>query len=450
MALNMDRFHALQKQTEAAGTQITPEQWKKIDGSIGQYSQLYGDMAYYKPSGERTALGHERRAKRSGRTDGRPSAVGGKKVNFLSGVHQDPNTHVPVAPAGQFGNAAETTGTTEQYARHNAFMQDQYNRPNEQTAYGSTEWTIDPITGRSTRKTKLSPWQQRNQEQTWSHDHELGNAQSHNLQNFTNQGQYNLSGGPQAPMNLDYSGLNQFSTRDYRNVAPGMNQADLEKTRTRMEGEQYNKWAARAEPEYKHQQGNIEQQIMDRGLDPTGPQASRMREQLGQQHEDARLQAQAQASAMGGDELSRTYGISSDIRQRGTREVQDVWNMSAAQRQQLASEEQAKFGAGGQSRDRFVNEYGQQYYSPLQNMQAMRGMQSGIVNPNFGAPQNIDYQWVNPAAIGLGYQADATNRYGTDMAYKQAVEVANINKKPKGGGEGFAGAGAGGGFAGIG
>lgn len=54
---NNTAFEAAQRRSEAAGTQITPQEWTGLGGRLEDYPLLYGQNAYYNPDGSFTSFG---------------------------------------------------------------------------------------------------------------------------------------------------------------------------------------------------------------------------------------------------------------------------------------------------------------------------------------------------------------------------------------------------------
>lgn len=175
--LNLDAFHQLQAQTEAAGTRITPEQWAGIGGNPTEYYKLYGDPA--------------------------PTLDGGipprALLDYTVGLDQN------------------------------------LNRLNESNPYGSSQYVRNPD-GTYSRVSTLSPFEQQKQDQEWQLEwgrNDLARRMQNNLFNTLPQG---LDGTVPARPDMDtFKQQRQDATDAYYNLATQDFDKNFAADRARME-----------------------------------------------------------------------------------------------------------------------------------------------------------------------------------------------------------------------
>lgn len=430
MALNLDAFHRLQKETEQAGTQITPWQWQKLGGDPAKYSQLYGPTAWYKADGSTTPAAPAGTQNAPWDDPRYRDPNTGYPVQPITGVHVNPQTGEYVAPGGGYSTPEEAVATAERFMRQNMEFQQGLNRFDEQTAYGSQRWERQPD-GSLRRVVEQGPWEQRKYEQQAQQDYNYGTEIDKRVGQIGNQRAYNLDNRftkntPQQT-GLNLRGLNDFTNRSYKNVPQALNMEELTPERKRIEDQLYNDYLRRNESRFGTEQKNLQQQIADMGIDPLSQKGKDLALQLSRQQEDARMGAQTEAVRMGGEELSRSYGIGADIRERGTREIGEQYAMSADQRERMLNEQIQKFSAGNTARQNAIAEYEKTRYAPWQEAQMARGMQTGVREPNLTAPGQINVPWLDPAAVGSTYRGQDTSKTIEQMRGEAARDVANIS-----------------------
>jgi hypothetical protein len=211
-------------------------------------------------------------------------------------------------------------------------MQNALNRPNEINPYGSQTFTTDPTTGKVTQTTQLSGANQQLLDQQNSRDLQLGNMANSQMQGL--QGLYST------PFN--YDGIGNDPTK-----------IDFSADRKRVEDSVWNQFNDRNSPIFAQQESDFRQRMANEGVPEGSAQYNQRFQQLQQQQNDARLNAQQQAIQMGGTELERNYSLSGDARDRAVRE-------------RLLGRTQP--------------------YTELANI---LGLQHGVTNPNFQARSDI-------------------------------------------------------------
>lgn len=147
---------------------------------------------------------------------------------------------------------------------------------------------------------------------------------------------------------------------------------------------QYNEYMRRAEPEFSRQRQQLEQQLIERGLDPQGEAFKYNMDQLSQQQNDARQAARAQATQAGVDYQQQLFN-------QGTK----LAGMPAE----------------------IAGQFMQPYAIGLQGQ-----VQQGLNQQNFGFESQLSKQ---------GYQQ---NRALQGLQNRGAAQVAQINARNRGGG----------------
>lgn len=228
------------------------------------------------------------------------------------------------------------------------------NRPGtEQNPYGSQTYSYDE-NGNLVKNSQLSDPMQQRFDAGQEREMELLRQQQAAL------GRY----GSQGPLSFD--GLPSLSN-------------DFSADRQRVEGSIYDKFDRRMSDQFGREQEDLKQYLANRGIPMGSERYNKEMEELSRRQNDARLDAQSQAIQMGGAEQ------------------QGLFNMNLAGRQQG------------------INERSYLFNQPLQQAQALQGMQQGVINPQFDPTY---YSKLAP-----------TNVQGTAFNYFNANQQANLARQ---------------------
>ncbi len=177
---------------------------------------------------------------------------------------------------------------------------------------------------------------------------------------------------------------NSYSTPFDYSSAPAAPQADGA-ARQQVIDSLYGQYQSRLDPRFQSEQVAMENQLANSGI-PRGSEAfsSAMRDfNLGKN--DAYQSAQNAAIQAGGAEQSRLFGIGTQARQNAITEQNYLRALPAAEQAQLMGmygQEQAlrqgQFDAMGSVRDREINEQLRQRQIPMQELQKLGQMQTGL------------------------------------------------------------------------
>ncbi len=267
-------------------------------------------------------------------------ALGGASATPAQPAQPAPPTYDLSTPQSAFNaNLNANNQTAEQ--------QSQYNRVNETGTFGSATYGTD-ANGNTTRDFSLSDNQSLINQQREQQDINLG----HTANNLVNNAygdlsqSYNLDGAPKI-----------------------LSESDLLTERKRVEDDLYGQFTRRIDPEFEKQTSDLEQRLAERGI-PVGSEASlAAMERLRQNQGDARLDAQSEAVRLGGDELTRNYGLSAD------------------------------------RRDRYVNEYEKSRGASLADLGSIYNLQRGVQQQPFSGTSQINLPSASLADLGLQYQS---------------------------------------------
>jgi hypothetical protein len=179
---------------------------------------------------------------------------------------------------------------------------------------------------------------------------------------------------------------NKYRDFDPNQIMTGM-QPQFTESMQQAGDAQYNEYMRRAEPEFGRQRQQLEQQLIERGLDPQGEAFKYNMDQLSQQQNDARQGARAQATQQGVDYQQQMFG-------QGT----TLAGLPAT----------------------IAGQFAQPYNINLQGQ-----VQQGLNQQDFGYKTQLSKQ---------EYQQ---NRGLQGLQNRGAAQVANINARNRGGGGGY-------------
>jgi len=429
MALDMDAFHKAQKAAEEAGkrgewnnAQITPAEWQRMGGDPREYSKLYSQTAFYNSDGSLTAQGQQYQVKPLG-GDTRPTDPNtGARIDPQTGTHFAPY-NVPVAPISTFQSPAETVATQDLWNRKNVAEQNLQNRIDTAGPTGTSGWSLTPD-GRWQQNVAMDTSQQRRWDQDQNTAFQAGQAQQQKLGQFTQQGNYSLAGTPGA--NLPGQKLDEFQQKgnySLSNVPGVIGQDQLLGERRRIEDSVYDSFSRRNEPQFQREEEALRQSLADRGIPLNSERAKIELQNMSQRQNDARLNAQSQATAMGGSELDRAFGMSKDIRTMGIGDYE--------------RERYAPLSEGQMAeplRQSGISDYERQRFAPLQESQMLGQYNMGYQMPTASPVPNVAVNPVPAAEIGMGYAGLDFQKYQADLDARTRLSIAN--KTPSGGGGG--------------
>lgn len=181
-------------------------------------------------------------------------------------------------------------------------QQERFNRPNENTTFGTLNYTQNPD-GSTTRTTQLSPFEQTKYDQQSYLDMESNRLAGDLL------GQ----AGAQFRQPMDLSGLPQ---------APG----DVSQFRQGVEDNVFNSYKRRLDQTFGEQQSQLQQSLADRGIAPGSERWNREMDQFQQSRSDAFIDAQTQAMLQGRGEAESRFNMMGAARDRGYQEAVDQRN----------------------------------------------------------------------------------------------------------------------------
>ncbi len=433
MAYSLDAFNQLAAKAKAENRRITQAEFEGIGGSAQDFAGIYGPTT--PPStptiqGGQNLTGDALRvptaapaidlnaARASLQQQVASKGITQKQMDAelqrLQGINassQSPLTGQPINNAGNPylniqnpKDAMSTIGGQFQANQFNALQQMLGNRVQEVGPYGSAAYSLNPD-GSVKREYKLSDPQQQILDQQQQRDLQLGNLGSGALsqlgQNYRQPfDQSQLPGRPNAP---DYSKL------------PGLpGQGDLLGERRRIEGDLYNTFSRRQEPQFEKEQDALRQRLADQGV-PMGSQLHKLSmDELSQRHNDARLDAQSRATQFGGDEYTRSFGIGLDTRR------------------QYGTEANSAFDYGNQARQNAIQENAYFRDRPFGEVSNLLGLQRGITNPTFSPISNINFQPLDVAGIGTNFAGFANQKNiasaGNAAALRQAQLAADTSR----------------------
>lgn len=241
-----------------------------------------------------------------------------------------------------------------------AGMNSNINRPDEVTPFGNNSYTMDPQTGKVTRSSTLSGNQ----------------AQINSLQEGLDI--RNLQGADWMRNQVSDAYRDPYSLAGMPAI-PGQN--DLMGERRRVEDQVYNNFSRRMQPEFDRQKQQTAQQLADMGIPMGSARYTQAMSDLARQQSDASLNAQTQATQLGGTEMSNNF------------------NMGLTGRQQA------------------ISEYDTTRNAPLNEMNALQGSVRGVMQPSFTPFTAVDVGNVDVGGTYLGYgnyglSKDAASKIG--------------------------------------
>lgn len=429
--LDGNAFSQAQRETEAAGqrgdwnkAQITPQQWVSMGGDLKEYPQLYGNTAFFKSDGSLTQAGQQHGVQSLGGVTRPRDPNTGAEIDTQTGTHISP-TGGAVSPISTFQSPAETAATQDLWNRKNVFDQNLQNRINTAGPTGSSGWTQAPD-GRWQQDVSFDPAQQKRWDQDQGLAQQAGQQQAGRLQQFGQQGNYDAASNV-AGYNAPGQKLQEFQGKgnySLTNVPGVMGQDQLLGERQRVEDSLYGSFSRRNEPQFKQEEEALRQSLADRGIPLNTERAKIEQQNLSQRHNDARLSAQSQATAMGGSEFDRTYSTSRDIRNMG---------VSDYERERYAPLTEGQ--AMEPLRQSGISDYERQRYAPMQESQMLNQFNMGYQMPTAAPVPNINVAQ-NPAAeIGMGYAGLDLQKYQSDLDAQTRLQLANQKPGGAGGGE---------------
>lgn len=212
----------------------------------------------------------------------------------------DSNYRDPFAPPKGTDKSMENA-ISAQDAYNTGVMgrQDDYNRVNENNAFGSRSYSVGPD-GRVIQNDSLSANQQAILGQQEGQDIGLGGLANQQLGGVANSYSqpFSLNGLGNDPSKMDFS-------------------AD----RRRIEDQIAGRFEELNGQRFQNDQNRLTQSLADRGIDPNSKQAQMMTQDLSRNQEDARRGAYLGAIGMAGDEMQRSYSMSQDARGRSIDEM---------------------------------------------------------------------------------------------------------------------------------
>lgn len=305
------------------------------------------------------------------------------------------------------GVAKAVTGANQQH------IQDQMQvQPNQFGPYGSSQYVINPQTGKPEIRTDLG-----SQQDLMDRRQNLDRGFLSTTEPLFNQMAQNAQQG----LNFD----NAFNP----NMAAAMQ--DPNQMRRQYEDTMYNRFTRDYDQRFARQDEDFDQMMANKGI-PVGSELyNRQKKELEQQQSDAYEDARARATQMGGDEMSRQFGV-----------------------------QQGQFGMGMQKRGQDINETQALYDQPWRTMGNTLGMYQGVVNPQFqqyqpiqvgntagmmgqiggqqmgqNFAQNVTYphQMAQTAAqiqgqLGAAGIAAEASKYGADISRQNAQTAADASK----------------------
>lgn len=312
------------------------------------------------------------------------------------------------------------------------------NRLDEQGPYGSATYVRDPETGKVTRNYNLSAPQQELLDQQQQRDLQIGGTVAGSLGQADRVYQQPLSFD--GARDVDYyttKGLNKVQApRSYSDL-PQLPTADgdLGAYRQRLEDRLYSTFERRNQPGFERDEEALRQSLSDRGI-PVGSEKYEWElEQLRRSQSDARLDAQTQASVLGGQEMTRDFGIGLDTRNQGIGERNTLYNLGETERANRLGERKDYRTAQIEDRNREIGERMTLRDRPVAEAGALLNLQNGIVNPSFSPIANVGVNPVDVGGTSLGYGS-------LDNQWNIANLQADLQRELRGGGGGGGGGGA--------
>lgn len=220
---------------------------------------------------------------------------------------------------------------------------------------------------------------------------------------------FSLSGLPTVKP-VDFSGAPAMPTFSMDN-APAMPTAD-DATRQRAEDALYARATSRLDPEWNQRQTQLETQLVNAGHARGSPGWQQAMDDFNRQRTDAYDTARSGAITMGGEEMSRLFGMGLGARQQGFNEASTGYGLGLAGRQQGVNEELSRFGAGMQGRQQTMAELLAERNQPFNELTAIRGIPGGSTMPQYNAPTQTGVAATNytDPAVAQAQQQQQSNQ----------------------------------------
>lgn len=206
------------------------------------------------------------------------------------------------SPVDPYSNPAGIAGRQSQANQEAAQRQFLLNNPTtESNQYGSQNTTLN-ADGTVSKSTTLSPEMQK----LW----DLQNARESQAGEFANSKFGDVSKAYSSP--YDLSGLGNDPSK-----------MDFSADRSRIEGEIYNRYKQDLDTQFAQQNQDFERSMSARGIPMGSEQYNRAQQKMAQDQARAYQDARTQALQTSGDEMTRSFGMAMDSRQRAV----DEYNM---------------------------------------------------------------------------------------------------------------------------
>jgi hypothetical protein len=477
------RFDAITGIARTQGRKVTPEEWAGVGGKWQDYAAATGGPPQSGPSSrpfdfeafDQIAA----KAAQEGRevTPGEYASVGGTQELYGKMYPQYANTSTyqqPQPPTGSIPGGREDMrhgdiaqgiyGGAAAEREYNMMLQDQANRLNEVGPYGGANYEYDPTTGRTTRRTYLSPEEEAIKGAEQRRQTGLG-AQAENLIGQMPTDRFSYAGMPQTQL-ANRGDLTNFGRTDFGNIPQaqwGINTSDLSampgadaSERARIENQLYSNFASRMEPRFEKEREELAQRLANEGIPRGSQKFNDSMEQLKQQQNDAYQQAATQATMYGGEEQSRQFGMGMDVRQQQMSEKIAQFEASGMSRDRAVAEAEKQFGMTYQQRgaewgemkdvyaqsaaerERAKQEYETQRRAPYEEYNMVAGNLRGAQQPNVSGIAGINAPGIDVTGLGMGVLGSEEEGRKTDIwaeveRYKadQAIKAAAAGKAEK-------------------
>ncbi len=183
----------------------------------------------------------------------------------------------------------------------------------------------------------------------------------------------------------------------------------------------YGQWSNRQEPRMQQQMDQMRTQLYNQGLKEGDQAYESQMQRMRQDQDDARTQAQYQATIGSGQEAQRMYGMDMGLRQQQFNENMGQGAFANEAAQQMFNQGQSAAGFQNNVRQQQINEALQQRNQPLNEMNALLGGQQ-VSNPSMtpfntaGMGRGTDYM----SALQNGYQGQM-DQYNANQANMQGA-----------------------------
>lgn len=247
----------------------------------------------------------------------------------------------------------------------------------QENAFGTQEITRDPVTGEVIQKQKLSGDQQKILDQG---------------EQLTQTGQ-----------NLAQGTLSQFQAGFNPATAQRTTSGNLEADRARIEDQVFGRLTRGMDEQKGNERQDLEQTLHNRGIPLGSKQFNDQMAEFDKRYDTRIADARAQATQMGGDEYSRNFGINEQLIANQISQGQSIRNQN------------------------------------LSEANALQGMGTGLMTPNFQGYQGTQYQAPDVlGAKGLTVQTQQ-GQQGLDIQQQNADTAAKAAAARNAGGGGSSG-----------